>query len=117
MKQKLKEPSIEIKANEAAVTLINIIRVEPKNYSKLMLLLKEGTDKLFSKQTGFIAVAIQSNKEENTIILYGQWKSTLDIENFRKVPEIQTYFKSLLEIAKFESIICNNIPYINSHSS
>lgn len=113
MTQNLKETGIHITPSEKLVTLVNIIHVEPENYTKLLSLLEKGTDSLFSKQRGFRGVAIHSNAERNTILLYGQWSDRTDIDNFRKVPEIQVYFKSLLELAKFESIICESIPYIN----
>ena len=60
-----------------------------KDYSKVLLLLKKGTDNLFKKQKAFIGLTIHNNEEENTIVLYGQWENKVDIANFRKDPQFK----------------------------
>ncbi|MDB5109969.1 MAG: hypothetical protein JWR67_1083, partial [Mucilaginibacter sp.] len=47
------------------------------------------------------------------LVLYGQWESQQYIDAFRKKPEIGQYFQKVKELATFESIVCNDVPFVH----
>jgi len=108
------DTSVVIRKGNAVTTLVNVLTVQPKNADSLVRLLQEGTETIFSKQPGFIAESIHLTKEGNKIVLYGQWRSAADVENFRKNPEVGAYIKRVISLAEFESVICNEVSYINT---
>jgi quinol monooxygenase YgiN len=103
---------IAIRADNEIVTLINVFVVEPDNQEKLMRLLEEGTETLFSRQPGYIAASFHRSKDGRRVVNYGQWRSAQDIEAFRGKPEIGEYFKRVRELAQFESVVCE-VSYVH----
>jgi quinol monooxygenase YgiN len=97
---------IAIRAKDAVTTLINIFVVEPQDQERLLQLLAEGTETLFSKQPGYIAASFHKSKDGRRIVNYGQWRSPQDIEAFRSKPELGAYFARVKALAQFEAIIC-----------
>jgi len=84
---------IKISPNREVVTLINVFSVEPGGQEKLMEILKEGTEKLFSRQPGFISTSFHRSHDGRRVVNYGQWRSTKDIEAYRTKPEVGEYFR------------------------
>ena len=105
---------VTIEKGSKIVTLINVFTVDPQNIQKLINLFEQGTTDLFSKQPGFIALSIHKGFDGKQVVLYGQWRSKQDIDNFRTVPEIQAYFKKVKELSVFESIVCDEITNIHT---
>jgi len=103
---------IKINPNREVVTLINVFSVEPGGQEKLMEILKEGTEKLFSRQPGFISTSIHKSPDGRRVVNYGQWKSIKDIEAYRTKPEVGEYLKRVRELAQFESIVCD-VSYVH----
>ena len=103
---------IKISPNREVTTLINVFVVEPANQEKLIQLLKEGTETLFSKQPGYISASFHKSTDGRRVILYGQWRSPKDIEAFRTKPEIGEYFKRVRELAQFEAMVCD-VSYVH----
>ena len=101
-----------ISPNRELVTLINVFVVEPGNQEKLIEILKEGTEKLFSRQPGYISASFHKSKDGRRVINYGQWRSPKDIEAYRSKPEIGEYFKRVRELAQFESMVCD-VSYVH----
>ena len=99
-------PSLEV------VTLINVFVVEPGNQEKLIEVLKEGTEALFSKQPGYVSASFHKSKDGRRVVNYGQWRSPQDIEAYRSKPEIGVYFKRVQELAQFESMVCE-VSYVH----
>lgn len=112
--EKKDDASVVIRKGNAVTTLVNVLTVQPQKADSLMTLLREGTEAVFSKQPGFIAESIHLTKERNKIVLYGQWRSAADIENFRKNPVVGAYIKRVIALAEFESVICDEVSYINA---
>ena len=111
---KKNDTSVVIRKGNTVTTLVNVLTVQPNNADSLVRLLQEGTETIFSKQPGFIAESIHLTKEGNKIVLYGQWRSAEDVENFRKNPLVGAYIKRIIALADFESVICNEVSYINA---
>lgn len=109
----VKDQKIEIHTGNKTTVLISIFSVEPDNAQKLIALFEEGTKSLFSKQPGYISSSIHKDSEGKRLVLYGQWESRQHIEAFRKVPEIGEYFSKVKNLATFESIVCNEIPFVH----
>jgi heme-degrading monooxygenase HmoA len=103
---------ITISSNREVATLINVFVVEPDNQDKLIQVLKERTEALFSKQPGYISASFHKSMDGRRVVNYGQWRSPKDIDAFRSKPEISEYFKRVKELAQFESMVCD-VSYVN----
>ena len=106
------QTEITISPNRDVATLINVFVVEPDNQDKLIEVLKEGTEALFSKQPGYISASFHKSMDGRRVVNYGQWRSPKDIDAFRSKPEIGEYFKRVRELAQFESMVCD-VSYVN----
>ena len=106
------QTEITISPNRDVATLINVFVVEPDNQDKLIEVLKEGTEALFSKQPGYISASFHKSMDGRRVVNYGQWRSPKDIDAFRSKPEIGEYFKRVRELAQFELMVCD-VSYVN----
>jgi len=104
---------IEIQPGTKVTVLISVFTVQPESEQKLIELFEEGTLAIFSKQPGYISSNIHRGIDAKRLVLYGQWESQEYIETFRKKPEIGQYFQKVKELATFESIVCNDIPFVH----
>jgi heme-degrading monooxygenase HmoA len=93
------EMEIKITPDREIVTLINVFSVEPGGQDKLIEILKDGTEKLFSKQPGYISASFHKSHDGRRVVNYGQWRTAKDIEAYRTKPEIGEYFKRVRELA------------------
>ena len=109
----IKDQIIEIHTGNKTAILISIFTVDAKNEQKLIDLFEEGTKALFSKQPGYISSSIHKGNDARRLVLYGQWESQQHIEAFRKVSEIGEYFLKVKSLATFESIVCNEVPFVH----
>jgi quinol monooxygenase YgiN len=103
---------ITIRENNSLVTLISVFTVEPTQQEKLMRLLKEGTETLFSKQPGFVAASFHKSLDGRRVVNYGQWRTIHDIEAFHTKPELGEYFKRVGALSQFETVICE-VAYVD----
>jgi heme-degrading monooxygenase HmoA len=101
-----------IRADADMTTLINILRVEPDNQRKLVDLLKSATDGLFSTFAGWISTSLLASTDGKQVVIYSQWRSSRDIEAFRKNPDVGTYLQQIAALAKFESFECD-VSYVS----
>jgi heme-degrading monooxygenase HmoA len=101
------QPTIAVDSDFA--TQINIATVEPENQPKLVQLLREATDNMFSKMPGWISTSILKGKDGRRVFIYSQWRSPADIEAFRKDPNIARYLQVITALAKFEAVACDVI--------
>jgi hypothetical protein len=96
-----------IRAGGNVTTLLNILAVEPENQQTLVAALKEGTQTFFSKMPGFISSSILIGKNGRQVINYSQWRSTDDIEAFRRNPDFGFYIREIVALSKGEVIACD----------
>jgi len=106
-------PVIEIRTGNKIVVLVSLFNVQPENEQKLIELIEEGTSSLFSKQPGYISASLHRVNGANRLVLYGQWESQQYIDAFRKQPEIGQYIQKVKELSTFETIVCNDIPFVH----
>jgi quinol monooxygenase YgiN len=104
---------IEVHTGNKVAVLITVVTVQPENEQKVIALFEEGTLTLFSKQPGYISSSIHKGVDPARLVLYGQWESPQDIDAFRKNPELAKYFQKVKELATFESVVCNDVPFIH----
>lgn len=104
---------IEIHTGNKITVLINVFTLQPENEQKLIELLEEGTLSIFSKQPGFISESINRGSDSKRLVLYGQWEGPQYIDAFRQKPEVRQYGQKIMELATFESIICNDVPFVH----
>ena len=107
------DPIIEIHTGSKMTVLISVFTVQSENEQKLIELFEEGTLSIFSKQPGYISSGIHRGNDAKLLVLYGQWESQQYIDAFRKKPEIGPYFQKVKELATFESIVCNDVPFVH----
>lgn len=107
------DQTIEIHTGNKLTVLVTVFTVQPGNEQQLIDLIEEGTNSLFSKQPGYISCSVHRGSDAKHLVLYGQWDSPQSIEAFRKVPEIGEYTKKILQLATFESVVCNDVPYVH----
>jgi heme-degrading monooxygenase HmoA len=98
---------IKISPNREVVTLINVFSVEGGGQDKLIEILRDGAERLFSRQPGYISTSFHKNHDGRRVVNYGQWRTVEDIQAYRTKPEISEYFKLVRELAQFDSIVCN----------
>ena len=96
-----------IRAGGNVTTLLNILAVEPENQQTLVAALKEGTQTFFSKMPGFISSSILIGKNGRQVINYSQWRSTDDIEAFRRNPDFAFYIREIVALSKGDTIACD----------
>ncbi|CAN5444857.1 hypothetical protein BH11PSE7_BH11PSE7_13650 [soil metagenome] len=86
----------------AVTTLVNILTVEPANQARLIDVLNQGIDTMFSKMPGWISSAVIKSRSERQVIIYSQWRDASDIAAFRKDPALQPYFQRISALATQE---------------
>ena len=95
-----------IRANSGVVVLINVFAVDPDNQHKLVEVLKEGTEGLMSKMSGYISASVHISKDGRRVINYSQWRSVKDIDTMRQNPEVWPYMKRVAALGTFEAMAC-----------
>jgi heme-degrading monooxygenase HmoA len=101
-----------IRADANMTTLINILSVEPDNQQKLVELLKDATDGLFSTFAGWISTSLLRSHDGKRVVIYSQWRSPKDIAAFRQNTEVGSYLQRIAALAKFESFECD-VSYVH----
>jgi quinol monooxygenase YgiN len=96
-----------VRVDGEITTLINDFTVEPEDQHKLVELLKQCTETLISKSSGWISTNILDSKDGHRVIVYSQWRSSKDIQSFRQNPEMAPFVQRVAALAKFEAIECD----------
>lgn len=96
-----------IRVDDGVTTLVNLLTVEPADQPKVLALLQEGTETIFSKMPGWISTNLLKDRSEKQIIIYSQWRDAKDIEAFRQDPRVGPYFQRIRDMAKQEAFTCD----------
>jgi quinol monooxygenase YgiN len=96
-----------VRVDSAVTTLVNVFTVEPDNQPKVLALLREGTETMFSKMQGWISTSLLKSRDGNQVIVYSQWRDARDIDAFRQDPRMKPYFQQFGELATLESVTCD----------
>jgi heme-degrading monooxygenase HmoA len=76
-----------IENGRSLCTLINVFTVEPENQQKLFEELKEATEKVMSRQPGYISANLHLSDDKKKVTNYAQWKTLDDFKAIMKVDE------------------------------
>ena len=96
-----------IRVDSAVTTLVNVFTVEPDNQPKVLALLQEGIETMFSKMPGWISSNLHKSRDGRQVISYSQWRDAKDIDAFRQDPRMQPYFQRFGALAKLEAFTCD----------
>lgn len=89
----------QISVDRILVTLINVFHVEPENQQRLIDLLVEATEKVMSKQPGYISANIHRGLDGTTVANYAQWRSRQDFEAIFGNPEAIAHMREAEKLA------------------
>jgi quinol monooxygenase YgiN len=107
------DSTIEIHPGKTVTVLITVFTVQPENEQYLIDLLRDGTSSIFCQLPGYISASVHCGSDDKRLVLYGQWESQEYIDAFRKNPVIVPYFQKIKALASFESIVCNDVPFVH----
>lgn len=96
-----------IRVDSAVTTLVNVFTVEQDNQLKVLGLLQDGVDTMFSKMPGWISTTLLKSKDGSQIIVYSQWRDEKDINAFRQDPRMKSYFQQFGALAKHQAFTCD----------
>jgi quinol monooxygenase YgiN len=96
-----------IRVDQAVTTLVNVFTVEPDNQPKVLALLQEGVETMFSKMPGWISTNLLGSKNGRQVVVYSQWRDDKDIDAFRQDPRMQAYFQRIGALARHEAFTCD----------
>jgi heme-degrading monooxygenase HmoA len=96
-----------IRVDNAVTTLVNVFTVEPENQPKVLALLQEGIETLFSKMPGWISSNLLKSRDGRQIVSYSQWRDARDIDAFRQDPKLKPYFARFDGLGQPESFTCD----------
>jgi quinol monooxygenase YgiN len=102
-------PTMEttIRVDSAVTTLVNVFTVEPDNQPKVLALLQEGIETMFSRMPGWISTNLLKSKDGRQVVVYSQWRDGRDIDAFRQDPRMKPYFERFGALAKNEAFTCD----------
>ena len=102
-------PTMEtiVRVDSAVTTLVNVFTVEPDNQPKVLALLREGIETMFSKMPGWISSNLLKSRDERQVIVYSQWRDAKAIDAFRQDPRMKVYFQQFGALAKHEAFTCD----------
>jgi heme-degrading monooxygenase HmoA len=96
-----------IRVDSAVTTLVNVFTVEPDNQPKVLALLQEGSETMFSKMPGWISTNLLKSRGGRQVIVYSQWRDAKDIDAFRQDARLKSYFQGLSALAQHEAFTCD----------
>jgi quinol monooxygenase YgiN len=99
--------TIAIAVTPDITTLINILTVEPDNQPKLVELLRDNTEHVVSKLTGWISTSVVVSKDRRRVVIYSQWRDRTAVEAMQSDAQMKAYFPRIAALAAFESIIAD----------
>jgi len=104
-----RSPTMEtsIRVDSAITTLVNVFTVEPDNQPKVLALLQEGIETMFSEMPGWISSNLLKSRDGTQVITYSQWRDAKDIDAFRQDPRMKPYFQRFGALAKLEAFTCD----------
>jgi quinol monooxygenase YgiN len=99
-----------IDGNKKICTLINVFTVEPEKQLAVFNLLKEATEKVMSKQPGYMSANLHMSDDKKTVTNYAQWASMDDFKNIFKNEKVQAHMKEIESmIIEFKPVTYNEV--------
>ncbi len=99
------EPTIRV--DSAVTTLVNVFTIEPAHQPKVLALLQEGIETMFSRMPGWISTNLLKSRDARQVVVYSQWRDAKAIDAFRQDPRMGPYFQQFGALAKHEAFTCD----------
>ena len=96
-----------IRVDQAVTTLVNVFTVEPDNQPRVLALLQEGIETLFSTMPGWISSNLHRSRDGKQVIVYSQWRDAAAIDAFRQNPKMAPYLQRFAGLGKHEAFTCD----------
>jgi quinol monooxygenase YgiN len=87
-------------------TLVNIFTVAPENCGRLAALLREA-DTWISQVPGFLTSALHVSRDQQRIVIYGQWRSADGLGLMRQRPEMPASAAQTKALATLDTTVCD----------
>jgi len=88
-----------------AVTLINLLQVEPAKQEMLVSLLKQNVELVVSKLDGWKGTRLIAAADGSSVVIYSEWESAEAVDKMRADPRMQAYFPKIRELASLISVM------------
>ncbi len=92
-----------ISKDNPVVTLINVFTVEPENQGRLVDVLTEATEKVMSRQPGFISANLHKSLDGKRVTNYAQWASVEEYQAVLQNPEVASHMEEATQLATFDA--------------
>jgi quinol monooxygenase YgiN len=99
--------STTIAVTKRITTLINILTVEPENQSKLIELLRDCTENVFTRLDGWISTSFIAATDQHHVVIYSQWRDVASLEAMQANPDMFAYFPKFAALAAFDGFACD----------
>src|SRR5258708_13202888 len=94
--------SATIRVTNEVTTVINMLRVDPKNEPELIELLRTNTENVVSTLDGWISTSFIVAKNRRRVAIYSQWRDLASVEAMQTNPTMRAYFPRIAALAAFE---------------
>jgi heme-degrading monooxygenase HmoA len=84
------------------IVFINVFHVEPANQQQLIEILRQVTEELVSKATGFVSSTLHRGTDGTKVTMYARWRSLADYEAMRQDPAPRPFLEAALSISRFD---------------
>jgi len=88
-----------ISRDQEVATLINVFTVAPEDQQRLVDLLVEATEKVMSKQPGYVSANIHKSLDGTRVTNYAQWRSREDFEAIFRNSDVTVHIREAEKLA------------------
>jgi heme-degrading monooxygenase HmoA len=88
-----------ISRDQDVATLINVFTVAPEDQQRLVDLLVEATEKVMSKQPGYVSANIHKSLDGTRVTNYAQWRSREDFEEIFRNSDVTVHMREAEKLA------------------
>jgi heme-degrading monooxygenase HmoA len=88
-----------ISRDQDVATLINVFTVAPEDQQRLVDLLVEATEKVMSKQPGYVSANIHKSLDGTRVTNYPQWRSREDFEEIFRNSDVTVHMREAEKLA------------------
>ena len=93
-------------SDKSNITLINVFTVEPSRQQELVELLAITTERVMTRQPGFVSASIHRGLDGTTVANYAQWRSRGAFEAMLRNPDARPHMTRAAALASFDPILC-----------
>jgi heme-degrading monooxygenase HmoA len=87
------------------VTMINVFTVEPDDQQALVDLLVQATERVMSKQAGYLSARIHRSLDRRRVAVYARWRSADEFLALSDNAEAAAHMRRARTLADFEPVL------------